>query len=85
MPGPQKFTSKTPLPRKIGGSDYPADTSGGSDKNANPGAVKRYGVFHNHPFEGVPEKNEKDPYPMKSSGIKPSLPEGVDKNFKRMP
>lgn len=82
---PDEFTSKTPLPRKKKGSAQEADTSGGAESNANPKTVRRYGTFHGDPFKGNVQKSESDPYGMKSSGIKPSIPEGVDEFDAQLP
>ncbi len=72
MPAPDHFTSKTPLPKKIGGSSYPADLAEGASDD------RQFGVFHGSAYAGIKKISETAVNPKGEGGSVGGVPDGVD-------
>ena len=69
----QEFTSKTPLPKKIGGgpSPLPEGSVGGSDD-------RQFGVFHGSAYDGIKKISETAVGIEGEGGSVGGVPDGVD-------
>ena len=73
---PDEYTSHTPLPGKKSSPSYQAETDGGKESNANPGAVTEHNKYNTAKNVTISESG--DPLQGNTS-LNPSIPADVDK------